>query len=54
MLSPGDLNYPSDDDNVLVLGVSLNGFTRGYPIQVMSKHEVVNEQFGDARVAVAF
>ena len=55
MLSPGDPGYPSDYENFLVLGANLNGFARAYPIRgVMSRHEIANEQFGDAHVAVAF
>ena len=54
MLSPGDQDYPSDDDDFLVVGVTLNGFTRAYPIFIMRWKEVVNEQFGDAHVAVAY
>ena len=54
MLSPGDPDYPSDNEEFLVLGVSLNGFTRAYPISVMGWHEIANEQFGDAYVAVAY
>ena len=54
MLFPGDQDYPSDDDNATVLGVNLNGFARAYPLTVMRQHEVANEQFGDAHVAVAY
>ena len=54
MLSPGDLNYPHDDTDARVLGTVLNGFTRAYPIDAMSTHEIANEQFGDAHVAVAY
>ena len=54
MLSPGDLNYPSDSQSLLVIGTSLNGFTRAYSIEVMGRFEVANEQFGDAHVAVAY
>ena len=54
MLSPGDMSYPYDDQNFRVLGTSLNGFTRAYPIEIMSNHEIANEQFGDAHVAVAY
>ena len=54
MLSPGDEGYPSDDDDFLVIGVNLNGFTRAYPIYIMRWKEVANEQFGDAHVAVAY
>ena len=54
MLSPGDYGYPSDYEGFLILGASLNGFARAYPIAVLSRHEVANEQFGDAHVAVAY
>lgn len=54
MLSPGDQNYPANFDNFRVMGTSLNGFTRAYPIDVMSRHEVANEQFGETHVAVAY
>ena len=47
MLSPGDVNYPRRFDTFRVMETSLNGFTRAYPINVMSRHEVVNEQFGE-------
>ena len=54
MLSPGDLGYPSDYADFLVLGANLNGFTRAYPIGAMIGREIANEQFGDAHVAVAY
>ena len=54
MLFPNDLGYPGSNDIFLILGTSLNGFTRAYPIGVLSRHEVANEQFGDAHVAVAY
>lgn len=54
MLSPGDPDYPSDNDDFIVLGASLDGFTRAYPINVMSWHEIANERFGDAHVAVGY
>ena len=54
MLSPGDLNYPLDSQGMLVIGTSLNGFTRAYPIEILSRFEVANERFGEAHVAVAW
>ena len=54
MLSPGDPNYPDDSDDFLVLGASLNGETKAYPIAKMSIKEVADEKFGDAYVAVAY
>jgi hypothetical protein len=54
MLSPGDLNYPQDSHGTLVIGTSLNGFTRAYPVEILGQFEIANEQFGDAHVAVAY
>ena len=54
MLSPGDPGYPLDTDSFAIMGTTLNGFTRAYPILVMSRHEVANERFGEAHVAVAY
>ena len=59
MLFPGNEGYPDASDRRLgrthVLGVDLNGFVRAYPTwSALARFEVVNEQFGDAHVAVAF
>ena len=54
LLSPRDVSYPTDGQIFRVLGTSLNGFARAYPIEVMSNHEIANDQFGDAHVAVAY
>ena len=54
MLSEGDPGYPSDDAGFLVMGVNLNGHVRAYRLTVMSHHEVVDEQFGDSFIAVAY
>ena len=54
MLFPDDLGYPESSEYFLVLGTSLSGFARAYPIAVLSRHEVANEQFGDIHVAVAY
>lgn len=54
MSHPGDPDYPDVRSTFLVMGVQLNGFTRAYPIRVMSWVEVANEKFGEAHVAVAY
>ena len=54
MLSPDDPGYPSDGLRERVIGVRLNGDTRAYRLDHLSRHEVVNEQFGEAHVAVAY
>ncbi len=53
LVSPGDAGFPAGDDH-LVLGVEINGEARAYSIRSLSSHEVVNEVFGDAHVAVAY
>jgi len=54
MLSPGEEGYPSDDRSFIVQGASVNDYTRAYPLDIMSRHEVVDEQFGETYVAVAY
>ena len=53
-LNPGDPGYPADNDDRLVIGSVLNGVNRAYPIDVLSSHEIVDDLFGDAHVAVAY
>ncbi|RMD93530.1 MAG: DUF3179 domain-containing protein [Calditrichaeota bacterium] len=54
MKGPGDPGYPDDRETFLVLGTSLAGDARAYPISVMSWHEVADEVFGEKHVAVAY
>ncbi len=54
MLEPGDPNYPSSNSNFTVIGTTLNGDTRAYPLNVLNRHEIADEQFGDIYVAVAY
>jgi len=37
-----------------VLGVSLNGIVRAYPIRILNYHEVVNDTFGESPVVVTY
>jgi len=53
-LNPGDPGYPADNNDMLVIGSVLNGVNRAYPINVLSSHEIVDDIFGDAYVAVAY
>jgi len=54
MICEGFPGYPVFDDPRLVMGVKLSGEVRAYPIDIMSRHEVANEQFGEAFVSVAY
>ena len=42
------------DDREQVLGVSVNGEHRAYPIKVLSRHEIVNDVVGDVPIAVTW
>ena len=53
-ISPGDPGYPSVDDDDLVIGTVINNIVRAYPISIIWKHEIVNDQFGMTYVAVAY
>lgn len=37
-----------------VLGLSLEGVAKAYPIKILDRHEVVNDRFGDQPVAVTY
>ncbi len=54
MIGPGDSGYPGDREQFLVLGTNIGGDARAYRIGKMSRHEVANERFGEAHVAVAY
>jgi len=54
MLERGELGYPSDNNESLVIGTMLNGDTRAYPLDVLGSHEVADEQFDSTYVAVAY
>ncbi len=47
----GETSYGDDDE---VLGVVHNGIVKAYPIGIMNWHEIVNDFFGDAPVAITF
>jgi len=42
------------DDSDMVLGISLNGISKAYPLPIMNWHEIVNDYFGDLPVVVTF
>jgi len=54
LVGPGESGYPAPDDDRSVIGVVWNGEPRAYSIRTLSRHEVVNEVFGDTPVAVAY
>lgn len=52
--SPGESGYPGDEETFLMMGVMINDEERGYPLNTMSRHEVVDEVFISTHVAVAY
>ena len=42
------------DRDELVVGLSINGEHRAYPIKVLSRHEIVNDDVGGVPVAVTW
>jgi hypothetical protein len=54
LLSPGDRDYPPDDETFLALGASINGDARAYGKLDIVRHEVVDEFIGGVPVAVAY
>jgi hypothetical protein len=45
-------SYLNADERVL--GVAYNDIVKAYPIKILNYHEIANDQFGDAAVAVTF
>ncbi len=45
---------PNMNDGERVLGVSINGENRAYPLSLLSRHEIVNDTVGGQPVAVTW
>ncbi|MDP3333390.1 MAG: DUF3179 domain-containing protein [Methylococcaceae bacterium] len=41
-------------DDERVLGITRNGISKAYPINIMNYHEIVNDRFGDEAIAVTY
>ena len=54
MISPGESGYPSNSSTSQVIGTFLYNHTRAYPLDVLSRHEIVNETFSGRPVAVGY
>ena len=57
MIGPGESGYPSTSrwrSGPRVIGVSIDGDTRSYHVDVLVSHEVCNETIGNTQVAVAY
>lgn len=53
-VSPGERNYPNPGITAPVLGAEFEGHVRAYSIAALSRHEVINDGFGEAHLAVAY
>lgn len=51
---PGDPQFPDENRNFLVIGVSLGNAVKSYPISIMSINEIAIEDFGNLPAAVAY
>jgi len=54
ILNPSFDTNPKLKDHDQILGLSMNGMTKAYPIKILNYHEVVNDQFGHQPVVITF
>lgn len=52
--APGDPGYPADGDDFPLVGLTRGGEARAYPVEILSRHEIVNDSIGDAHLAVSY
>jgi hypothetical protein len=52
MIAAIDVDYLADNDRVV--GITLNGKSRAYPIAILNWHEIVNDEIGNKRFAVTY
>ena len=50
----GGIKSIQNIEEMIVIGVSLNGHTRAYPIRYLFSHEVVDDEFDRTYVAVSY
>ena len=58
IMEPGFLDGPAADGQMApgerVIGVSIGGDSRAYPLKMLSRHEIVNDEVGGVPVAVTW
>ncbi len=54
LLAPGDADYPGDGEDFSLVGIELTGEARAYPIDILTRHEIVNDVVGGAHLAVSY
>jgi hypothetical protein len=51
-VKPRDADYMKDDDRVL--GITIDGVSRAYPIKILNWHEIVNDSIGDVFFTITY
>lgn len=51
-IKPGEVHFLKASDRVL--GIARNGVAKAYPVRILNWHEIVNDRFGNERIAVTF
>ncbi len=51
-VTPEKASYLSPDDRIL--GLSLNGISKAYPVKILNYHEIVNDFFAEQAVVIAY
>ena len=46
--------YPSSSNTMQIIGTTIMGESRAYPLETLYRHEILNDAFGDVHVAVGF
>jgi hypothetical protein len=54
MVPVADADAAGIEDTVQVIGVSINGESRAYPIPFLSRHEIVNDTLGGRHIAATW
>jgi hypothetical protein len=54
MVTAQEADTAGMDPNTRVLGVSINGDSRAYPVPYMSQHEIVNDEVGGKLIAATW
>lgn len=53
-LAPHDADYPADGVDFSLVGIELAGEARAYPVDILTRHEIVNDVIGGAHLAVSY
>lgn len=51
---PGDDGYPSPTSSLRVLGATLEGDSKAYPVGIVARHEVVNDFLASRPIAAGY